>query len=351
MTPNELDLAMMTRAIELSERGFPAPNPHVGCVICQQGVVVGEGYHDHAGGVHAEVMALNQADSHASGATAYVTLEPCHHQGRTGPCSMALLKAGVKRVVVAVMDPNPVAKGGLNFLRDSGVDVEVGLLAKEAEEVNFQFLFALRNRRPWVRAKVAITVDGKIAWPDGSSKWITGPASREDGHRLRAESGAVLVGRRTVEFDDPRLTARIDGVVNQPLRVVIDPSGKLEGTESVFGDVGEFLWLGQIYEDGKERNPNQTLMPSLEPVEILEALWLRGVTGLLIEGGAGTIRRFFEAELVDELVIYMAPKLFGAGLQWLGEGRGWMPDGIALGLVSVEQIGDDVKLCYRVNRD
>lgn len=345
---NQLDLAMMARAITLSEKGFPAPNPHVGCVIVHDGVVVGEGYHDHAGGIHAEIMALNQADLHAQGATVYVTLEPCSHEGRTGPCSLALIKAGVARVVIAVADPNPIASGGGQQLHEAGIEVEFGVLEQEARAKNRQFLHSVTSGRPWVRAKSAITVDGKIAWPNGSSKWITGPTAREDGHFLRAETGCVLVGRRTVEFDDPRLTARIDGVVNQPVRVVIDPQGKLNGCEAIFSEGGETIWMTSNQE--REVLDQQIGLDSLEPIDILRELTSRNVTGVLIEGGAGTLRRFFDADLVDELILYIAPKIYGDGLYWMGSGQAWLPDGVRLTLINSMVLDGDIKLQYIIDK-
>src|SRR5579885_2122161 len=205
----------MRRAIELSKNGFPAPNPHVGCVIVKNGEIVGEAYHDHAGAPHAEVVALTQAREKANGADVFVTLEPCNHQGRTGPCSQALIQAGVANVTAACLDPNPKAKGGLKALKESGVKVSHGLMQKEASAANEVFLKSMEQRSPYLVGKVAMSLDGRVAMPNGDSKWITNEASRAIGHRLRAECGAVLVGRNTVARDNPHLTARVEGVVNQ----------------------------------------------------------------------------------------------------------------------------------------
>lgn len=330
--------------MELARNGYSAPNPHVGCVIVKNGELVGQGASDPAGGPHAEIKALAKAGEEARGATVYVTLEPCNHTGRTGPCSHALMAAGVSRVVVGVKDPNPLAEGGGAYLEAGGVQVEFGVMEDEAREVHHEFLFAMAHKRPWVRVKAAVTLDGKTAWPDGESKWITGPEAREDGHRYRARSGCVLVGRRTVEFDDPRLTARIEGVGKQPLRVVLDPSAKLSGDEALFQQDGETAWLvdPDHISDGR-----QTAMESMEPAAILAELTGRGQTGVLIEGGAATIRRFFEAELVDELILYVAPKLFGDGLNWMGMGKAWSPDGKRLHLTDFGTLGGDFKLVYR----
>jgi diaminohydroxyphosphoribosylaminopyrimidine deaminase/5-amino-6-(5-phosphoribosylamino)uracil reductase len=296
-----LDERFMRRAISLSRRGYPAPNPHVGCVLARDGEIVGEGYHHHAGAPHAEIAALSVAGERARGADAYVTLEPCNHFGRTPPCTDALLRAGVRRVVVACPDPNPVAAGGLARLREHGVETEVGLLQSEAEAANVRFLTAMRLRRPHVTVKAAASLDGRIALPSGESKWITGPAARRAGHRLRAECGAVLVGRRTVEKDDTHLTARVPGVVNPPLRVVLDPHNRLTGKERVFDDAA----------------PSRHITGPIDLDNLLSELFADGVTSLLVEGGGTTIAGFVRAQLVDALELFVAPKLLGDGPSWV----------------------------------
>lgn len=262
---------------------------------------MGEGYHHHAGAPHAEVAALNDAGDRARGADAYVTLEPCNHTGRTGPCSVALIQAGVRRVVVACPDPNPKAQGGAVRLREHGIPVEMGVLEEEAARENGQFLEAMRLRRPRVVVKAAASLDGRIALPSGESQWITGPAARRAGHRLRAECGVVLVGRRTVEMDDPHLTARIPGVVNPPLRVVLDPHNRLKGTERVFDASA----------------PTRHVTGRIDLADLLQDLYREGQTGLLVEGGGATIASFFRAGLVDRVELFLAPKLLGDGPAWL----------------------------------
>lgn len=326
------DLRWMRRAIAISRRGLPAPNPHVGCVIVRDRALLGEGFHDLAGGSHAEVAAIRNAKVDLNGATAYVTLEPCNHTGRTGPCTQALLAAGIARVVIAVLDPNPDAAGGLETLRGAGVEVSAGLLAEEATTANEQFLFAHRTGRPMITAKAAISLDGRIALPNGQSQWITGEAARKDAHRLRAVCGAVLVGRGTVAADNPRLTVRLDRSVNQPVRIVLDPSGKLMGSEQVFNDEAKTIHVtGEIN------------------LSSLTSSWFqRGLTGLLVEGGATTVRHFFAADLVDRLVLYLAPKVLGAGKGWvedlirtdLSETTGWSYEGM-------KRLGEDLRLSYR----
>lgn len=319
----------MRRAIQVSRRGFPAPNPHVGCVLVKNSQIVGEGWCPYAGGPHAEAMALANAGEAARGADAYVTLEPCDHYGRTPPCSLALLGAGVARVFVAVAETNPKAAGGTARLRAAGIPVEVGLQAEKAAAANAQFLFAMAHKRPLVVAKAGCGLDGRIALPNGDSKWITSPAARRAGHTLRAELGAVLVGYRTVVADDPHLTARLPGVVNPPLRVVLDPRNALTGNERIFDDAARTLWL---------REP-------LEPLEVLQRVWDEGATGLLIEGGGRTIARFLGAGLVDRLELFVAPRVLGDGPTWCNgldlPGLEAAPD---FRWVSSRRVGADLRL-------
>ncbi|MBS1708890.1 MAG: bifunctional diaminohydroxyphosphoribosylaminopyrimidine deaminase/5-amino-6-(5-phosphoribosylamino)uracil reductase RibD [Armatimonadetes bacterium] len=337
------DESYMSRAVELATNGWPAPNPRVGCVVVAGGGIVGEGFHDHAGGPHAEVVALQQAGARARGATVYVTLEPCAHQGRTPPCTMALIEAGVKRVVVAVNDPNPLAAGGCDALRQAGIEVVSGVLALEAEKGNERFLTAMRRGRPWVVVKAAVTLDGCTAWPDGRSKWITSDAARLVGHRLRAECGAVCVGWRTVHTDNPSLTARIPGVVNQPLRVVVDPHSRLTGREHVFSQEGSAWWCVE-----ETTQPGQTLLDPYGLDALMERMFERGQTGLLVEGGGQTIRTFVESGCIDRLELFVAPKIFGAGVPWMPPTvplDGWTE---RLVLEAATPVGPDVHLSYRV---
>ena len=322
----------MGRAIRLSRRGFPMPNPHVGCVIARDGEVVGEGWHSYAGGLHAEAVALSQAGELARESDVYVTLEPCNHHGRTPPCAEALIAAGIRRVFVAVSDPNPVAAGGTSALREAGIEVEVGLLQDEARAANRVWLSALEMQRPFVTLKAAITLDGKIARADGTSKWITGEPARRDGHRLRAEMGCVVVGANTVLADDPLLTARIRGVTNQPLRVVLDARSRLSGEDRVFGE-GNVLWIRE----------------ELEPEELLRQLWGWGVRGVLVEGGGETLRRFLVSGLADRLCLYVGPKVFGEGISWVGSGLD-VPEDLGLTLGSVRRFGQDFRIEYEISQ-
>jgi diaminohydroxyphosphoribosylaminopyrimidine deaminase / 5-amino-6-(5-phosphoribosylamino)uracil reductase len=326
----------MREAIELSKGGFPAPNPHVGCVIVRDGQRVGRGFHVFAGGPHAEAVALKDAGNLAEGADVYVTLEPCNHTGRTPPCSQGLIGARVRRVYIANLDPNPVATGGVQTLEEAGIEVRTGILSEEAASANRQFFDSIRLGRPVVTIKAAASLDGKIALPTGESKWITGPEAREAAHRLRAECGAVLVGYRTVQADDPELTARIEGVVSQPLRVVLDPDNRLTGREKVFNEAAPTLHV--------------TGRP-LELTVLMTTLSSHKVRGVLVEGGAGTVRRFVEEGLADRLELFLAPKLLGEGLTWT-EGLRFetLADTQKLEIESVVKVGPDIQVSATFSR-
>jgi len=347
----KLPEAFMREAIELSRRGYPAPNPRVGCVIVRSGEVVGRGHHDYAGGAHAEVVALLDAGDRAHDADVYVTLEPCDHQGRTGPCTIALINAGVKRVFYAVADPNPRAAGGAARLREAGIEVSEGLLAQEAAAVNHIFLAAMKLGRPFVVAKAAMSMDGKIATAKGESKWITGPCAREQGHRLRAEMGAVLVGAGTVRCDNPKLTARIDGVVNQPVRIILDPADSLPKDANVFSGPGVFY---QIIA-GPPKSANQIQLSNcnglIDVHELLQELWSRNITSVLVEGGGKTIGEFLKSDLVDRLELFIAPIVIGEGLPWSGGFKVEnLTDSPRFKVVATQLLAEDVWVTAERNR-
>ncbi len=329
----------MSRAIKLSKGGWPAPNPHVGCVIVRDGEVVGEGFHSYAGGPHAEAVALTQASGKTEGGTAYVTLEPCNHHGRTPPCSEALVRAGIKRVVVACLDPNPVASGGIERLRSVGIEVEQGLLTDEAAQANAQFLTSIALRRPRVVIKAAMSLDGRIALPSGESKWITGPSARKEAHRLRLECGAVLVGRKTVEVDDPQLNARLKNVVNQPTRIVLDPQNKLDSRYRVFDSSAPTLHVSKSF-IGQE-----AFSGKLDLTRLMNALYSQGIRGVMVEGGASTITHFLEAGLVDRIELFVGSKILGAGPSWVGDLKvDKLADAPTFRLVSVKKLSGDVRI-------
>jgi diaminohydroxyphosphoribosylaminopyrimidine deaminase/5-amino-6-(5-phosphoribosylamino)uracil reductase len=348
--PENRDELMMRRAVRLARRGFPAPNPHVGCVLVRDGEVVGEGWHRFAGGDHAEAMALKAAGEKARGATAYVTLEPCNHTGRTPACSEALIAAEAARVVVACLDPNPKARGGLQRLREAGKAVETGVCEKEAFDANRRFLTAMAKGRPYVVVKAAMSLDGRIALPNGQSKWITGEKARRAAHRLRAEMGAVLVGRRTVELDDPLLDARIPGVVNQPIPIVLDPKGRLTGTERVLRNNPQALWV--TAQTGPRKLAIAVRNGRFDLEQLLRELWAKGVTGLLVEGGALTVAAFVEAGLVDRFELFTAPKVLGDGPAWIeGAAAESIGDCLKTGPLSVTRLGQDLRITCDVRTD
>ncbi|MEU5219364.1 bifunctional diaminohydroxyphosphoribosylaminopyrimidine deaminase/5-amino-6-(5-phosphoribosylamino)uracil reductase RibD [Streptomyces sp. NPDC020807] len=347
----QADITAMRRAVALAARGTGAtsPNPVVGCVITDaSGHPVGEGWHQRAGGPHAEVHALREAGVLARGGTAYVTLEPCNHTGRTGPCAQALVEAGVSRVVYAVGDPNPQATGGAETLRAAGVEVSRGLLEDEAEAVNIAWLTSVRRGRPFVRWKYAATLDGRSAAADGTSRWITSAESRADVHRLRAEADAVVVGSGTARADDPHLAVRgVEGAV-QPLRVVVDTeAGAVKPGARVLDDAAPTLIA--VAEDAVTDLPDVVRLPraerGLSVPALLDALHERGVRSVLLEGGPTLAGAFLAAGAVDQVVGYLAPVLLGAGPQVLADaGIGTITDALRLDITETVRFGPDLRI-------
>jgi len=335
----------MRRAIALAARGLgtTSPNPVVGCVILDKdGRVVGEGFHAYAGGPHAEIVALAQAGDGARGGTAIVSLEPCNHTGRTGPCTVALRSAGIARVVVGVRDPNPVAGGGVEALRSAGVDVETGVRAIEAATGNSAWLMAVRRERPYLVWKLAATLDGRSAAADGTSMWITSEESRMDVHALRGTVDAVIAGVGTVLADDPRLTVRNlrDGTlaIRQPLRVVVDTEGRTPKDARV-RDAAAPTWVATAAEVGAASDGKVDLDA------LMLALYGRGVRSALLEGGPTLAGAFLSARLVDKVIAYLAPKLLGEGLAALGAaGVATLAESIELEIIELTQVGPDVRV-------
>jgi len=346
------ELAALDRAVGLAARGdgVVLPNPVVGCVLLDPaGLVVGEGFHERAGGPHAEVMALRAAGSRALGATAVVTLEPCNHTGRTGPCSLALIEAGVARVVVAVVDPWPAAAGGMSTLRAAGVevvDVSGSAAASASEEVNRVWLKAVRGRRPFVTLKTGQTVDGRVAAADGSSRWITSAESRADAHLLRARVDTMMVGIGTVLADDPQLTARdAAGLASgrQPLRVVVDSAGRTPPNARVLDDAARTLIATAAEFPGANGRVDLTAL--------LAELYRLGQRHVLLEGGPRLAAATLDAGLVDEVLIYLAPLLLGRGLSAVSGGAvGTLGDAHPLSLREVTRVGPDLRIRYSVGR-
>jgi diaminohydroxyphosphoribosylaminopyrimidine deaminase/5-amino-6-(5-phosphoribosylamino)uracil reductase len=335
----------MRRAIALAARGLgtTSPNPVVGCVLLSEhGDIVGEGFHAYAGGPHAEIVALAQAGVRARGGTAVVTLEPCNHTGRTGPCADALIAAGFRRVVIAVDDPTPVAAGGAAALRSAGVEVETGVRRAEAEWGNIAWLTAVRRGRPHVTWKFAATLDGRSAAADGTSQWITSEPARADVHALRGTVDAIIAGVGTVLADDPHLTVRDlrDGslAITQPLRVVVDSSGRTPENARV-RDAAAPTWIATAAAVGAGPD-GRTYLPAM-----LTQLYARGVRGALLEGGPTLAGSFLAAGLVDTVVGYVAPRLLGAGTPALVDaGVLTIGDAIDLDLIDVTRIGPDLRI-------
>ena len=358
---SDQDFSYMARALRLAEKGLytTTPNPRVGCVIVRDGEIVGEGWHARAGEAHAEILALEAAGVRAAGATVYVTLEPCSHHGRTPPCAEALIAARVGRVVAAMQDPNPrVCGAGLGMLERAGIPVACGLMEAEARALNVGFVARMTRGRPWLRVKIAASLDGKTALNNGSSQWITGPAARHDVQALRARSCALLTGIGTVLADDPRLTVREIATPRQPLRVVVDArlqtppaanivqggntlvaclagagAGRMEALRAAGAEVREF----------PERDGHVALDA------LLAELARRGVNEVTVEAGARLNGALLQAGLVDEIVLYLAPILLGdkaRGLFDLPELTA-MADKRPLRITDVSRIGEDYRLIAR----
>ncbi|MGW0311902.1 bifunctional diaminohydroxyphosphoribosylaminopyrimidine deaminase/5-amino-6-(5-phosphoribosylamino)uracil reductase RibD [Streptomyces flavidovirens] len=349
----------MRRAVALAARGLgsTSPNPVVGCVVLDaDGQLAGAGFHQRAGGPHAEVHALREAGERARGGTAYVTLEPCNHTGRTGPCAQALVAAGIARVVYAVADPNPQATGGAGTLRAAGVQVEQGLLADEAQAGNAAWLTSVRLGRPYVRWKYAATLDGRIAAADSTSRWITSAEARADVHRLRAEADAVIVGSGTMRADDPHLAVRgtedTDGV-NQPLRVVVDTNAAavkpgarvLDDAAPTLIAVAEDADAAHLAEAGADVVRLPRAATGLDIHALLAALHTRGVRSVLLEGGPTLAGAFVAGGVVDTVTGYLAPVLLGAGPAALADaGITTITEALRLDVTETVRVGPDLRI-------
>lgn len=344
-------------ALAARGRGFVEPNPMVGAVVLDvSGEKVGEGWHQKFGGPHAEIHALEQSEEKSRGGTLVVTLEPCCHHGKTPPCTDAILKAGISRVAAAMADPFPkVAGGGLKVLRDAGLEVQVGLFEEEATRLNAAYLKLLRTGRPWVHAKWAMTLDGKIATRTGDSKWISGEESRRGVHDLRGKVDAIIVGRGTVVADDPLLTARPPGP-HVPTRVIVSSSGDLpqkcqllatarDAPVIVYTAKGNEAKLADWSAAGAEVVGLAFSDNALSPLAILNDLGRRRFTHVLVEGGARLLGSFLDANAIDEFHVYIAPKLAGSGSPPIaGRGIERMADALRLAEFTSEPSGEDVYL-------
>jgi diaminohydroxyphosphoribosylaminopyrimidine deaminase/5-amino-6-(5-phosphoribosylamino)uracil reductase len=355
MTVDARDAHYMARALQLARRGLNTtdPNPRVGCVIAKNGEILGEGWHERAGEPHAEVHALNAAGAKAHGATAYVTLEPCCHQGRTPPCSQALIKAGVRRVVAAMRDPNPTVSGkGIEELDRHGISTYVGLMESEAAALNPGFVMRMKHGRPFVRVKLAASLDGRTALAGGESKWITGEAARLDVQHLRARSSAVLTGVGTVLADNPRLNVREIDTPRQPLRIVLDSQFRMPPGSQMLHTPGATLVVGTQNDGARTAalravGAEVAILPQpgakVDLRALMQLLAAREVNELMVESGATLVGALLRAGLVDELVLYYAPHLLGS------DARGMfslpplvqMTDRIKLQVTDVRAVGAD----------
>lgn len=354
---NDADRWAMAQAFELARRGLYTtdPNPRVGCVLVRDGVFVGEGWHERTGGLHAEAAALAAASGAARGSTAYVTLEPCNHHGRTPPCSEALIAAGVKRVVYATGDPNPKAVGGGIRLREAGIEVQSGLMAEEGEALNPGFLRRMRGGLPWVRVKLAASLDGRTALASGESRWITSKAARTDAQYGRAQSSVVLTGIGTVLADDPAMNVRVDESDRQPLRVVLDSHLRTPSDSRIIDREGKVLIIGTQDDPARRQSltrqgveivilPAKDGRPDLRAV--LELLAARGANEIWVEAGAQLAGAFLRESLFDELIVYLAPTLLGPDARALAD-LPLLADLEArprLKFADLERLGDDLRL-------
>lgn len=356
------DHEFMARALRLAARGLYTtdPNPRVGCVIVKNDQIVGEGWHVRAGEPHAEIHALKMAADQAEGATAYVTLEPCCHQGRTPPCSAALIKAKLTRVVIAMQDPHArVNGGGISQLREAGIQVETDLLTEQAGALNPGFIKRMQRGRPFVRCKLGMSLDGRTAMASGESQWITSAAARDDVQRLRARSSAIITGVGTVLADDPSMTVRLNGIERQPLRVVLDTNLSMSPKAKMLSLPGRTLLMTCSEDDAARQRLQQAgaevlLMPTqanrVSMEAVLDRLAEMEINEVLLESGATLSGAMLQQGLVDELVIYMAPVLMGDNARGLFNlpGLEKMADKIQLEISDIRAVGKDWRIMAKI---
>ena len=354
------DHAYMSQALQLAEKGLysTSPNPRVGCVIVRDGKIAGSGWHVQTGQPHAEINALNIAGRAAQGATVYLTLEPCSHYGRTHPCAEALIRAKVAKVIIAMQDPNPLVAGrGASLLKQSGINVLVGLMGEWAKDLNVGFVSRMTNNRPWVRMKIAASLDGKTALNNGVSQWITGEAARHDGHRFRARSCAVLTGIGTVLEDDPQLSVRFIETSRQPLRIIIDSQLKIPTTAKVLRGEGELIFTTTDNKERisalKEAGARPIILPNekgkIDLAGLMQILADFEINELLVEAGNRLSSAFIREGLVDELIIYLAPHLIGnraMGMLQLPELTD-LSEKYNLKIKDLRMVGEDIRIMSR----
>lgn len=352
MTELTQDQIWMRRAIELARQGqySTKPNPNVGCVIVKDGIIVGEGFHPKAGQPHAEVFAMRQAGEQARGATAYVTLEPCAHYGRTPPCAKGLVEAGLAKVIVACPDPNPLVAGkGVQILKEAGIEVEVGICEDEAHLLNDGFLKAMATGMPYVRLKIASSLDGRTAMASGESKWITGVEARQDVQHWRAISGAVITGIDTILADDCQLNVRslkeVDDIstIVQPKRIILDRQGRLPLTAKILENPETVMVMGPYRQELVDLGVTHIEIQPLK--ELLQQLVQQHqIYDVLVESGATLSTAFLQAGLVDELISYVAPTLLGQTARSMFNAEfSRMAEQLRFKLQNVTRVGDDVR--------
>jgi diaminohydroxyphosphoribosylaminopyrimidine deaminase/5-amino-6-(5-phosphoribosylamino)uracil reductase len=354
------DHECMALALRLARKGLATthPNPRVGCVITANGEIVGRGWHERAGEAHAEVQALREAGGRSDGGTAYVTLEPCSHSGRTPPCVDALIAAGISRVVFAVEDPNPAVNGaGMRRLRKAGIEVQSGLMLAQAEALNCGFLKRMRHQRPWVRIKLAQSVDGHIALANGSSQWISGPESRADVQNWRARSDAVLTGIGTVLSDNPSLNVRTQKDARQPARVIVDSHWRMPAGARMLGLPGKTIIAGldarPVPDTLAEAAAECLVLParegSVDLLALLAELAQREINEVQVEAGGKLCGALLQQDLVDEVLIYQAPILLGGGAisPFAAPHLDNMDDRVHLKWVDSRRIGRDLRLRFK----
>ncbi|MDH5601591.1 MAG: bifunctional diaminohydroxyphosphoribosylaminopyrimidine deaminase/5-amino-6-(5-phosphoribosylamino)uracil reductase RibD [Gammaproteobacteria bacterium] len=358
------DHKFMARALLLAKKGIytTAPNPNVGCVLVKDGHVIGEGWHEKAGEAHAEINALKQAGKNAEGATAYVTLEPCCHHGKTPPCSEALIKAKVGRVVAAMIDPHSkVAGQGLKQLEVAGVFVQHGLLEEQAKALNPGFIKRMQHRLPYVRCKLAMSLDGRTAMASGESKWITSAEAREDVQRLRARSSAILTGVGTILADNPSMTVRLEGVERQPLRIVVDTNLSMPTDARILKEKGQTVVMTcssdePVIQALKDAGADVQIMPycssSVDLKAVLQQLSDMHINEVLLETGATLSGAMLQAGLIDEMIIYVAPVLMGNNARGLFSlpGLDSMQDKVELDILEQRMVGQDIRITAKVKQ-
>ena len=360
---NVFDHQCMAQALRLAERGLAStdPNPRVGCVLASGNQVLAQGWHRRAGEPHAEIHALRESGDSARGCTAYVTLEPCSHQGRTASCASALIDAGVSRVVAATVDPNPQVDGaGFQMLKDAGIRVDTGLMEKECEDLNRGFVSRMRRGRPWVRVKLALSMDGRTALAGGDSKWISSAASRQDVQSWRARSSAIMTGIGTVLADDPSLDVRVEGQERQPLRVIVDSSWRTPPGAKTLGIPGQVIIAGRASQEVPDQLKSSSALllavaedqqGRVDLKELMHEMARMELNEVQVECGAVLSGALLTQGLVDELLIYQAPLILGSGARDAFS-TGMLEDmGDRFELQCIESVrtGPDLRTLYRIS--